>query len=119
KFSRSVLASPPCSGIQNPSVRHPRFNAGSQKRCKRHRRRFFHAHFSLHFPAFDGSIRASPSIQAIENLAMRNLVVSLLTILLVTNMAFSQTKKKKADPDIGWQATGKNGAVCAGGSEAV
>ena len=38
---RPVLASPPCSGIQNPGVRHPPFTAGSQKRWKRHRRRLF------------------------------------------------------------------------------
>jgi hypothetical protein len=31
---RPALASPPCSGIQNPGVRRPPFTAGSQKRWK-------------------------------------------------------------------------------------
>jgi gamma-glutamyltranspeptidase/glutathione hydrolase len=42
-------------------------------------------------------------------------------LLLSVNTAFAQgTKgKKPADGELGWQASGKNGAVCAGGSEAV
>lgn len=31
-FYGSALASPPCSGIQKPGLRHPRYKAGSQKR---------------------------------------------------------------------------------------
>src|SRR6185295_2212424 len=35
--------------------------------------------------------------------------------------SFAQAKKGKklVNPELGWQATGKNGAVCAGGSDAV
>lgn len=47
---------------------------------------------------------------------MRRFLVGLLLAVLVAIPASAQPKKK---PDLGWQATGKNGAVCGGGSEAV
>jgi hypothetical protein len=40
-YNCPVHASPPLSGIRNPGMRPPRLIAGSQKRLKRHRRRFF------------------------------------------------------------------------------
>src|SRR5438445_13184049 len=50
---------------------------------------------------------------------MKHLLVCITLLLLLASPVASQAKKKKAESDLGWQATGKNGAVCAGGSEAV
>src|SRR5262245_5760091 len=40
-------------------------------------------------------------------------------IFITTADAQGKKVKKNPNPEIGWQAAGKNGAVCAGGSEAV
>lgn len=52
---------------------------------------------------------------------LRVVLTMVLVTLFCANSAHAQGKKgkKNLNPDIGWQATGKNGAVCAGGSEAV
>ncbi len=52
---------------------------------------------------------------------LRILVLAFLGVAVICNTASTQTKKgkKPANPDITWQATGKNGAVSAGGSESV
>ena len=49
---------------------------------------------------------------------MRKLVVGLLALLICCAPALGQGKKAKPT-DIGWEATGKQGAVSAGGAEAV
>ncbi|MSQ96059.1 MAG: hypothetical protein EXR98_16100 [Gemmataceae bacterium] len=52
---------------------------------------------------------------------LRILILAFLGVVMACNPASSQTRKgkKPANPDITWQATGKNGAVSAGGSESV
>lgn len=51
----------------------------------------------------------------------RRFLILVMAALLGAAPASAQTKKgrKPAAPELGWQATGKNGAVCGGGSEAV
>ncbi len=49
---------------------------------------------------------------------MRNFTIGLLAVLASCTSAPGQTKQNP-NPDIGWQALGKQGAICAGGSDAV
>src|SRR5260370_34985362 len=49
---------------------------------------------------------------------MRNFTIGLLAVLAYCTSAPGQTKQN-TNPDIGWQALGKQGPVCAGGSEEV
>ena len=52
---------------------------------------------------------------------MRTLLVVLLAIATCSSPALGQTKKPKQKeiPGIGWEASGKQGAVSAGGAESV
>jgi gamma-glutamyltranspeptidase / glutathione hydrolase len=61
------------------------------------------------------------TFESIEIHAMRTVVFALFALILCSTPAPGQGKKHKKNPhaDLGWEATGKQGAVCAGGSEAV
>ena len=52
---------------------------------------------------------------------MRTLLFGLLTLVVLGDPVLAQAKKTKPRelPDIGWEASGKEGAVAAGGAEAV
>jgi gamma-glutamyltranspeptidase / glutathione hydrolase len=75
---------------------------------------FFARTFSLHFAAVDGSIVVR--IQPSEIHPMRTVLVVFVALLTCNSLALGQSKEV---PGIGWHATGKQGAVSAGGAEAV
>src|SRR5438093_1400396 len=52
---------------------------------------------------------------------MMRVLIAMSVLVLIAGPVRAQGKKikKTPSPEMGFQATGKNGAVCAGGSEAV